>query len=139
MGVAALLTACGTGKNASSLYSLNGEWNIVKVEGKSVKASDEGEKPFLGINIQDKTVYGFTGCNRLTGALGIDEKTKALDFGATGSTRMMCADMTNEQMVLEGLGKVKGFKAGKEGTLNLTDADGKTVMELKKKTASATN
>ena len=63
--------------------------------------------------------------------IGLDNGKINLDN--MGSTRMMCADMTNERKVLEALGKVKGYEIDAKGNLLLTNAQGKEVMLLVKK------
>lgn len=131
--LAATLTACATGQKTTSDGALDGEWSIVKINGNEVKTSEEQDKPFLGFRTSEKLVYGSTGCNRLTGSLNADPSTGRIDFGATGSTRMMCRDMTVEQQVLDALKEIKTFEIGKKDTMKLGDGSGKTVMELKKK------
>lgn len=66
-----------------------------------------------------------------TGELKADNGKINLDN--MGSTRMMCADMTNERKVLEALGKVKGYEIDAKGNLLLTNAQGKEVILLVKK------
>lgn len=129
----AALVSCTTSQNATSLDSLGGEWNIIKVDGKEIKASDGQEMPFIGFNINEKQVYGYTGCNRLTGALNADPNSGKIDFGNTGSTRMMCHDMETENLVLGAIGKVKTYKVDKSGKLTLCDESGKAVFEMQKK------
>ena len=133
MCVAAALASCGTSRNAVSVESLDGEWNIVRIDGQDVKAPDGQDAPFIGFDTKENRVYGSTSCNRLTGALNADAKKGTIDFGALGSTRMMCRDMDTEQKVLGALGRVKTFKVQNGGSLLLNTEDGKTVMELKQK------
>lgn len=131
--VAAALASCATGQKATSLDSLSGEWSIVKVGDKNVKAADGQDMPFIGFDTNKKLVYGYTGCNRLTGSLNADPKSGKIDFGATGSTRMMCHDMTTENLVLGALGKVKTYKVNASDKLTLCDENGKAVFEMQKK------
>lgn len=126
------LASCATGSKTASLDSLGGEWKIVKADGKEVKGEDGQNAPFIGFNIGKKLVYGSTGCNRLTGALNADPQSGKIDFGATGSTRMMCQDMETESLILGALGKVKTYKV-KDGNLTLCDETGNSVIEMRKK------
>lgn len=130
--VAAAVASCGTSEKVTSLSALNGEWRIVKINGKSVKATEGETAPFIGFNSTDKRIYGSTGCNRLTGRLNADAETGSIDFGATGSTRMMCHDMETEQQVLDALKDIKAFSMKGGSTLVLSGDGGKAVMELKK-------
>ena len=129
---ATLLASCSTAEKTTSLATLNGEWNIEKIEGKSIDKSLNESEAFLGFDTAKKSVYGSTGCNRLTGSFDIDANN-VLDLSKMGSTRMMCKDMTTETMVLEALQKVKTFKVDKKGNLLLTNEKGNAVIELAKK------
>lgn len=126
-----LLTACATTGNGGSGKTLSGEWTIESIHGTAVDKNAGDHIPFLGFDRAKKIVYGSTGCNRLTG--GWDPKAETLDTKRLACTRMMCADMTNETRVLEALGEVEKYHIDNNGTLLLTDGNGKTVMELKKK------
>lgn len=130
---AAAMTACGTGNKTVSGGDLNGEWSIVSIKGQSVAASEGQDSPFIGFDTGGQLVYGSTGCNRLTGTLNADTAKGTIDFGSLGSTRMMCPDMQTERQVLDALGSVKTYRLQKDGSMQLNDTDGKTVMELKKK------
>lgn len=129
----AFLASCATSGKIRSISALTGEWNITEVEGKAVGAGNDGNAPFIGFDTKENRVYGSTGCNRLTGALNANVETGTIDFGALGSTRMMCADMKTEQAVLGALGKVSTFSMQKKGVLEFKDSTGKTVMTLKHK------
>ena len=49
------------------------------------------------------------------GSFDVNAKPGQIDLGASGSTRMMCPDMTVEKNVLAALGQVKKYKQlGKE-------------------------
>lgn len=132
ISMAALLAAsCTTTNKANSAADLNGEWTVEKVNGTTIDKSKAENEVFLGFDAASKRVYGCAGCNRLTGSFEVT--ADGLDLSKTGSTRMMCADMTTEDLIIGAMPNIKSFKAGKKGTLLLTDANGKTVMELKKK------
>lgn len=125
-----ILISCGSAKKTASIDSLSGEWSIVKIDGKEIKVTEGQDLPFLGFNTKEGRVYGNAGCNLLTGALNADAKAGTIDFGALGSTRRMCPDMSLEQQVLESLGKVAQYKMMNNGKIELKDATGKTVIEL---------
>ena len=68
------------------------------------------------------------------GVIGMKEVIdNSIDLSKVGSTRMMCHDMTTETLMLQALQQVKTFKTDKNTKLMLTDQNGKTVIELKKK------
>ena len=101
------------------------------VQAELIKALDTTPDPGVMRYAVIDRIYGNTGCNSLTGELKADNGKINLDN--MGSTRMMCADMTNERKVLEALGKVKGYEIDAKGNLLLTNAQGKEVILLVKK------
>ena len=128
---AAALASCGSSKVASDVAALNGEWTIVKVEGKTITKGDCENVPFLGFETAKKNLYGNTGCNMLTGSLAGDLKNGKIDFSQTGTTQMLCADMKVEGMVLEALKKSKKYTIN-NNEMTLNDNGGNVVVVLKK-------
>lgn len=112
-----------------SLDSLNGEWSVVAI---GEMAVPEAADAFMGFNVAEQLIYGSTGCNQLTGALPAELNPENPMFGAMGSTRMMCADMTVEDALLPALGLVVDF-AVDGNSLYLLDAAGNTVVSLEKR------
>lgn len=129
----AVMASCGSTKVASDMTALNGEWSIVEVNGTKINAEDSETAPFLGFDAKESRLYGNTGCNMLTGALKADMKKGTIDFSQTGSTRMMCADMKTERLVLDALEKSTKFKVDGSDKMTLNDKGGKTVIVLKKR------
>lgn len=125
---AILMMSCGSNKNILTANALDGEWDIKSVNGKAVTAD---KQPYLGINMQEKRLYGHAGCNRIMGGVQTD-KAGELSFGQVASTRMMCPDMTIERSVMEALNNVSGYK-GTETELILTDKKGGELMNLTKR------
>ena len=109
--------------------TLNGEWSVTTIGEMAVPDSVDA---FMGFNLEEKTIYGSTGCNQLTGSLPTEITPEVPLFAAMGSTRMMCADMTIEDAMLPALGSVVDFKLD-GNTLLLLNADGQTVMTLEKR------
>ena len=112
MGVAllaiVLASSCGSSKNALQTSALEGEWNIITVNGKEATADKD---VFIGLNLKENRVYGCAGCNRIMGAIQVDkDKAGHLSFGQVASTRMLCSDMATERAVLEALENVTGYK-----------------------------
>lgn len=131
---ALVATSCGSGKQALSLSSLNGEWNITEVDGRKLAAE---EPPFIGFDVDQKRIYGNSGCNRMMGTFEADSlKPGVLSFGQIGSTRMMCPDMETETAVLGALEKVKKYEtlsAGQPEVIALSTEDGQQLLKLEKR------
>ena len=124
-----LMMSCGSSQKAATVADLVGEWEVMEVDNKPVSAE---ETPFLGFNVSEGQLYGNTGCNSLMATIKVSESAGELSFDAVGSTKRMCADMATEDAILQALGAVKGFTLEGE-KLVLNNADGKELMELKKK------
>ncbi len=130
----AAMTGCAGSKKAVESVNLNGEWNIVEVEGKKLTAE---ELPFIGLETAEKRVYGNAGCNRIIGTYEADSlKPGFIHFNQLGTTRMMCPDMETEQLVLGTLDKVQGYVSTETGVA-LTDAEGNQIVLLEKREAAA--
>lgn len=123
-----LLSSCASQKSA---YSIGGEWNVINLNGQSITPSDE--TPFLGFDQAKGNVYGFTGCNRLTGSINLKKLANGKpDFSQMGMTRMLCPDDVYEGPFMDALSKVKTSEL-KDGEMLLKDAQGKVIIILKKK------
>lgn len=132
-GFVVLMNSCGSSRNAASLSSIGGEWDVTEINGSPVKVVEGQDAPFMGFDVAGKLVYGSAGCNRLTGGLNADAKTGKINFGALGSTRMMCHDMTNEDNMLRALGDVTGYEVKADGTMTLNNDANKVLVVLKKR------
>ena len=124
-----LMMSCGSAKKSVSIADLAGEWVIVEVNDKSVSAE---ETPFLGFDVNEGQLYGNAGCNSLMANFDLSKTSGELTFDAIGSTKRMCADMATEDAILQALGEVRSFALDGEN-LKLNNADGKELMELKKR------
>ena len=128
-----LMSSCCTTRKAQVSSSINGEWNIVEVNGTKVNMTDDTESPFIGFNVNENRVYGNSGCNRMTGTLSVNTKSKSLNFGNVASTRMACHNMELENRVLEAVNIVSTYNVLKDGSIGLYDKGNKMVMKLEKK------
>ena len=63
------LSSCASTKNAATLSSLSGEWNIIEINGSAVVPAPNQEFPFIGFDTKTGQVYGNSGCNRLMGSM----------------------------------------------------------------------
>lgn len=135
VGVSLVMASCCSTKKAVCSASLNGEWNIVAVDGKPVKVTAEQPLPFIGFDMNAKRIYGNSGCNRMMGTFMVDSlKPGDLQFGPIAGTRMACPDMLTEQNVLSALENVNSFKVltcdKKESTVSKIALCGKNGDEL---------
>lgn len=123
-----VLTSCASGQ---SVAQLAGEWKVVSIDGQEVEAAED--TPYLGFDLDEKRIYGYTGCNRLTGTL----KAKAFvkghpDFSNLGMTRMLCANDEQERQFMDALNQVKTSEIA-DGEMQLKDGEGKVRIILRKK------
>lgn len=128
-----LLGACASSKKAS-IQDIAGEWIIENVNGTAVTTSEMQDTAFLGFDVATGSLYGNAGCNSILGSFNPQSDPEVLVLENTGSTRMMCPDMTTEDMVLPALSEVKAYHFSKKGNLELLDANGKVVFTLEKRT-----
>lgn len=132
-GLTALLSSCGTARDAATLNAaLDGRWSITRVGDMTVKAGDSEKEAFMAFEANTKHLSGCAGCNRIFGSYTTGDKAGTISFGDIASTKMMCADMKLEDNVLNAMGKVEAFKV-KGNSLKLLDSKGKTLIELTKK------
>lgn len=111
------------------LPSINGEWQMVEVEGVSVSEYGGESVPYVGFDVQSGRVWGSSGCNRLLGSFTYDASTGAIDLSAMGSTKMLCASMKLEDAVLRALGKTVRYGSTKEGGLVLYDSENVVLIK----------
>ncbi len=137
LGMATLLLSCGSVKNAVTVSDLEGEWNIIELNGTAVVPAPDQPFPFIGFSTKDGRVYGNSGCNRLMGVLGVAAKPGEIDLGQLGSTRMMCPDMTLERNVLSALSQVKKYRKLDDGTLALCASSKRPILVLQRREADA--
>lgn len=108
---------------------LHGEWNVVELQGRPVPQEDD-DVPFLGFDTKNGRLYGFTGCNRMTGSIRLEELLAGrADFSRIGTTRMLCADDRYEAVLLSTLSDVRTVTS-RHGFLILEDGKGKILVKL---------
>lgn len=104
------LHACKTSQaGINPVSALQGEWNIIEINGESLVPAEHQPFPYIGFNPEDRRVYGSSSCNRIMGGYMLGSRNK-ISFGQMGVTMMMCPDMAVEQKVLDMLAQVKSFK-----------------------------
>lgn len=108
-----------------------GEWNVTSLRGESVTPGED--TPFLGFHVAESQVYGFTGCNRMTGTVDLEQMAKGIaDFTRTGTTRMACADDRYETKFLGALAEATKIEVGYT-TFSLLDDEGHTLIRFEKR------
>lgn len=127
------LSSCGSTKNAVTVSSIGGEWNIIEVNGTAVVPAPGQEFPFIGFDTKTGRVYGNSGCNRMMGSFDVNAKPGTIDLGMMGSTRMLCPDMTVEQNVLSALAQVKKYKKLGKDNMALCGSSSRPIVVLQKK------
>lgn len=125
------LCSCSATKTTDAAVDLNGEWDIVTVDGTAVDTTKTESRPILGFDTAKNTIYGCASCNSINGTAHVDAAKKTIKLSQVGTTMMLCANMEYEQKILKALESVKGYKAGK-GCVELTNGSGKAVLQLKK-------
>ena len=131
-----MMVGCKSTANMSvSFNDLNGEWNIVNVNG----VAPAGEnKPYIGIDSSTERLFGHAGCNRLMGQVEFpNAQKKNIRFINVATTRMLCPDMAGESELVKVLNEVSRFEV--QGTtkpiqkLVLFGMNGKPVITLERK------
>lgn len=131
IAAAIALCSCSATKTTDAAVDLNGEWDIVTVDGNAVDTTKTESRPILGFDTAKNTIYGCASCNSINGTAHVDAAKKTIKLSQVGTTMMLCANMEYEQKILKALESVKGYKAGK-GCVELTNSSGKAVLQLKK-------
>lgn len=134
-GAALAMSSCRSVEKAVPVSSINGEWNIIEVNGSKVAPGESRTLPFIVFDTATGRVSGNSGCNRMMGTFDVNAKPGSLELGAMASTRMMCPDMTTEKNVLSALAQVKGYKKAGKGKMYLCNASNRPVVVLEKKEA----
>lgn len=133
-GVLVALSSCRTSKDAATLSSINGEWNIIEINGTAVVPAPNQEFPFIGFDTSTGKVYGNSGCNRMMGSFDVNAKPGTLELGKMAGTRMACPDMALEQNVTSTLSLVKKYKKLGKENIGLYGSSNRPIIVLQKKT-----
>ena len=132
IAAAIALCSCSATKTTDAAVDLNGEWDIVTVDGTAVDTTKTEFRPTLGFDTAKNNVFGCAGCNSINGKAKVDATKQTISFSEIGTTLMLCANMEYEQQIRKALESVEGYNAGK-GCVELTNGSGKAVLQLKKK------
>lgn len=125
------LTGCSTAIEVTDLTGDTGkEWDAVWVEGTTITPA--GDTPYIGF--KEQQIWGYTGCNRLTGTYALEKDR--IDLSKIGSTMMLCPEDKYETLFMAGLNKAKSVKVTTDG-LELKDADGQVVVRFRPRVLTA--
>lgn len=133
--VALAVSSCRSVEKAVPLSSINGEWNIIEVNGSKVTPGESRTLPFITFDTATGRVSGNSGCNRMMGGFDVNAKPGSIELKNMGSTRMMCPDMTTETNVLNAMAQVKSYKKAGKDKMYLCNASNRPVMVLERKEA----
>ncbi len=105
------LQSCKSSQSmTNSATNLDGEWNIIEIDGSSIVPGDRQPFPFIGFNTEVNQFYGNAGCNRMNGSYTLGKSGK-INLGKAAATLMMCPNMDVESKVLNMLSRVKSYKS----------------------------
>lgn len=132
IAAAIALCSCSATKTTDAAVDLNGEWDIVTVDGNAVDTTKTEFRPTLGFETAKDNVFGCAGCNSINGKAKVDATKQTISFSEIGKTLMLCANMEYEEKIMKALESVKGYKAAGKDCVELTNGSGKAVLQLKK-------
>ena len=117
-----LISSC---KN-DAIPNLSGHiWEVVSINDYELK----GALPWITFELEEGTVNGNAGCNNFFG--GVEVNGTNLSFSSLGATRMMCEDMTNEDLFFNSVQETFKFKFENSELLFL-DENEATLLRLRK-------
>ena len=131
-GIICIISACKTSETPMAKGNIGGDWTISEISGKKIVTPADAQAAFINIDAKKKQVNAYTGCNRFFGPVDLDTKEQTLSFDKVGATRMMCHDMTTENMLSEVLPKISRYGFSETGDLLLMKNEGAILVKLTK-------
>lgn len=92
-----------TAKKVSTTAKIDGFWILKSLNNQASKDIFQGELPTMTIDLANRSIYGYSGCNRYTGSFNYENGTFTAPNLA--STRMMCMSDNQEAQFLAMLGQ----------------------------------
>lgn len=128
---AMLFTSCSNAKKTTATDStITGTtWKLTEVLGEPVAGRGAAGEPHIIFKAGTGKVTGSASCNNFNGSYEISKGNK-LHLSPLVATKRGCADMKTEISFFRMAGMVAGYTI-KDDTLQLTDADGKTVASFR--------
>ena len=124
-------SSCKSSQNTGATTNINGEWNIVEVNGSALNNIDP--HPYIGFDTANGRVYGNSGCNRIMSSLTLNEKAGEIELGQMASTMMAGPNMDVERNVLNALALVKNYKKMGKDKIALCNESKRPVIVLEKR------
>lgn len=90
-----LYKGCGEFLNT---YLVNNNWELESINGRNISNLPIEKAPTININLLEKKLSGFAGCNSIFGAVQIEKGR--LKFGNIGQTKKICKDNTIEPTIM---------------------------------------
>ncbi len=113
-----LYKGCGEFLDA---YLVNNNWTLESINGKNITNLPIEKAPTLNINLLQKKVNGFAGCNTFFGAVEMEKGR--LKFGDIGLTKKACKDNTTEAAIVSLLNDpAQKYAINKDGSLVIKGA-----------------
>ena len=99
----------------------NTRWELLELDGKTITVTVKDKAPYLELNPEKASAYGFGGCNRFFGSYETTDRT--LQFSTMGATRMACPEgMDQEQAFFRALDSVRRYEVHGSKLLLYSDA-----------------
>lgn len=99
------------------------EWEVISINDTELS----GTLPILSFDLEKGKVNGNGGCNNFFG--NVEIMGSSIKFGMMGSTKMMCVDMTNEDLLFNNLDKVNSYTF-ENGLLILSSENNAVSLKL---------
>ncbi len=124
------LVSCGSSKQYVSSSSLEGDWDIISVNGYSAVPGVGQGYPYIHFDSKDNSFWGSAGCNKMFGIYRLERNRVNLTLG--GLTMMACPEMNTERRLVKAFDAVEKIKYIDSNILRIY-RDKKTEIILKKK------
>ncbi len=110
-------------------YRLHDIWVLESINGQAIDSTQyEREVPRLEINLQQSTIFGYTGCNSFSGSIAA-LPDGAIRFSRLAVTEMACQNMELEGLLLNLMGNVQlDYTIGKNQLTLTASEDNKLVF-----------
>ena len=99
------------------------EWEVISINDTELS----GTLPILSFDLEKGKVNGNGGCNNFFG--NVEIMGSSIKFGMMSSTKMMCVDMTNEDLLFNNLDKVNSYTF-ENGLLILSSENNAVSLKL---------
>lgn len=111
--------------------TLNGNWEIVSVNGEKIQAEN---MPYIEFDMSNKKVHGNGGCNIFNSTFTLsDSDASSIRIAPAAATMMACPEMDVESKIFKQLTEVTAVKGtDKADEIALVNKSGAVVLVLSK-------